>query len=535
MKFDPTNQIFSSNRYPITAKNGIVASSNALCSQVGLDILKRGGNAVDAAVATAAALTVIEPMSNGIGSDAFAIVWFKEKIYGLNSTGYTPKNIDVEKIKNENKQMPKYGWIPVTVPGAPKAWAALISRFGNLSLDEVLKPAIIYAKEGYSVPPLQSVLYKMETENMSKDIKGDSRFDEWFRIFTKNGKSYEFGDLIYLKDHARTLELIGKTDAEAFYKGEIAQKLVEQSERDGGYFSKEDLEDFDVEWVDPISVNYRGYDVWEIPPNGQGVVALMALNILKEDRFEDLGNIDEYHRKFEAMKIAFSDGKKYITDKNFMKVDVKDMISPEYGRHRAEEIGMTAKDYEAYNFSKGGTVYLSTADSQGNMVSFIQSNYMGFGSGIVLEGYGVSLQNRGADFSLDKTHYNYLQPRKKTYHTIIPGFITKDSKPIGPFGVMGAYMQPQGHVQVVSNMIDFNLNPQMALDRPRWQWIEGRKILVEPKFDRSVVEKLRRLGHEISFSENHIDFGRGQIIIRLDNGIYVAGTESRCDSNIACY
>ena len=538
MKFDPLFQNYPSNRYCVTAKNGMVCTGSNLASAAGLEILKKGGNAVDAAIATAACLTVVEPTANGIGSDAFAIVWMKDQMYGLNSTGYAPKNISAEKVKAaypNNTKMPTHGWTPVTVPGAPKAWAELSKRFGKLSLLECLEPAIKYASEGYPLSPMLAKMFETSTKKFNQMFEGKKEFDEWFRVFTKDHESYHFGDIIRLPDHAKTLKLIGETYADAFYKGEIAEQIVKQSNRDGGYLSMEDFTEFEAWWVEPIHVNYHGYDVREIPPTGQGIVALMALNILKEFEYTHKDDPECYHKQFEAIKMAFADGMHYVTDPKAMKVDYHEMIQPEYGRERSKEITDFAQEPNFKELPKSGTVYLCCADGEGNMVSYIQSNYMGFGSGIVAEGYGVSLQNRGADFSLDENHYNYLMPRKKTYHTIIPGFLTKDGKAVGPFGVMGGYMQPQGHVQVVMNMIDFHMNPQMALDAPRWQWLEGKKFIVEPSFNNAIVQQLIARGHEIEIASNSVSFGRGQIIVRLDNGVLVGGCESRTDSNIACY
>ena len=342
MQFDPLFQNYPSNRYLITAKNGMVATGSNLASAAGVEILRKGGNAVDAAVATAAALTVVEPTANGIGSDAFALVWLKDKLYGLNGSGFSPAAVDVEEIKakSEDGKMPKFGWTPVTVPGAPKAWAALVKRFGKLSLAEDLAPAIRYAEEGYPLSPVLSKMFENATNKFAKLFEGQSEYDEWFKTFTKEGrKAYGFGEIIKLSNHGKTLRLIGESDADAFYKGEIAQKIDEQSRRDGGYIRKEDLEAFDVSWVEPISVNYRGYDVYEIPPNGQGIVALMALNILKEGKFTHREDVNTFHQQFEAMKMAFADGMHYVTDPNYMGLDYHDLIKAEYGKMRFAEIG----------------------------------------------------------------------------------------------------------------------------------------------------------------------------------------------------
>jgi len=537
IQFDPNFQPYPSNRYCVTARNGMVASGSNLATAAGLEVLRKGGNAVDAAVATAAALTVVEPTANGLGSDSFALVWIKDKLYGLNSSGYSPKNITLEKVleKYPDGKMPTHGWTPVMVPGAVKSWPTLVKRFGKLSLAEDLAPAIRYASEGFPLSPMLSQMWERSTQIFHKRFDGQPEFAEWFRVFTNNGESYHFGDIVRLPDHAKTLKLIAETDADAFYKGEIAKQLVKQSERDGGYFSLEDLSSYESEWVEPIKVNYRGYDVYEIPPNGQGIVALMALNILKEFDFTNNENTDTYHKQLEAIKIAFADAKYYVTDPKDMKVTAAQLLDPAYGAMRAREITDTAGMPLHSDPAKSGTVYLCTADGEGNMVSYIQSNYMGFGSGIVVEGYGVSLQNRGADFSLNPEDANALKPHKKSYHTIIPGFLAQGNKPVGPFGVMGGYMQPQGHVQVVMNMVDFHMNPQMALDAPRWQWYEGKRVEVEPHFNNAIVQALARKGHQISIANNGLPFGRGQIIVRLDNGVLVGGCESRTDSNIACY
>ncbi|MEE3487574.1 MAG: gamma-glutamyltransferase family protein [Bulleidia sp.] len=537
MNFDPLFQPYHSNRFCVTAQHGMVCTGSNLAAAAGLEVMRRGGNAVDAAVATAAALTVVEPTANGLGADSFALVWVKDHLYGLNSSGYSPKNISLAEVQKQNPsgKMPVYGWTPVMVPGAVKAWPTLVKRFGKLSLAEDLAPAIDYAENGYPVGPMLGAMWERATGKFHQNFDGKHEYDEWFRTFTKDGEPYHFGDVVKLPNHARTLKLIAETDADAFYKGEIADALVKQSERDGGFFCKEDLESYESEWVEPIGVKYHGYDAWEIPPNGQGITALMALNILNNFRFEGKDTFDTYHKQIEAMKIAFADAKHYVTDPADMSIDYHDLLKPEYGERRSREITGTAGLPTFDVPPKSGTVYLCTADGEGNMVSYIQSNYMGFGSGIVVEGYGVALQNRGADFSLREGDANALAPHKRSYHTIIPGFLTKDGKAVGPYGVMGGYMQPQGHVQVVCNYVDFHLNPQMALDAPRWQWMKGKEVHLEPEFDNAIAQDLARHGHEISYELTRTGFGRGQMIVRLDNGVLVGGTESRTDSNIACF
>lgn len=536
MVFDVLNQPYGKSRYSVSANKGMVCSSNPLASSAGLEILKKGGNAVDAAIATAAVLTIVEPTSNGLGGDAYAIVWMKNKLYGLNASGYSPKSMTIEKLKEQGyTEMPKHGWIPVTIPGQPKAWAALIKKFGNLELIDVLQPAIRYAQEGFPLSPVVSFLWEKYVKKNSKEFKDNPIFAEWFKVFTKEGKSYKFGDIVKFPDHAKSLRLIGESYSDEFYNGEIANRIVEQSKKHGGYIELDDLREYNVEWVDPISLNYRGYDVWELPPNGQGIVTLMSLNILKNFPLEEKEDVDTYHHQFEAIKLAFADALSTVTDLDAMKIDFHKYLKDIYGESRSSEIADYAKDPAPLKQPTSGTVYLCTADKDGNMVSYIQSNYMDFGSGIVVEDYGIALQNRGFDFSLNPEDANALSPRKRSYHTIIPGFLTKDDNAVGPFGVMGGYMQPQGHLQLMMNYVDFHLNPQMCIDSPRWQWKDGKHFLVEPNFNKDIIEKLREKGHDIEVSENCFSFGRAQMIIKLENDVYVGATESRTDGSICCY
>ncbi len=536
MNFNCNTQPFVSNRFTNVSSNGAVATSQPLAASAGLEILKKGGNAVDAAIACAACLTVVEPTSNGLGSDAFALVWIKEdkKLYGLNASGPSPKNISAQKVKEKGfEKMPKYGWTPVTVPGAVGAWVELSKKYGKLPLTEVLKPAIKYANEGFPLSPTLAKYWKKAYDKFSKELTGDE-FKEWFNTFSLNSKCPTVGDIWSSKNHGETLQHIANTNGESFYKGKIAEKIHECSKKYGGYITKEDLENYKPTWVEPIKVNYKGYDICEIPPNGQGIVALMALNILKNYKFSLQNDTESYHLQFEAIKLAFADAKKYVTDYKYMDYSCDNLLSEDFANQRKSLITNKAITPTAGKPYNGGTVYLCTADKEGNMVSFIQSNYMGFGSGIVVDGTGIALQNRGADFSLNKEDYNYLQPSKKSYHTIIPGFILKNNEAVGPFGVMGGYMQPQGHVQVATNLIDFNYNPQMALDAPRWRWVEGKKFEVEQNFPPHIINELTEKGHEISIVPYGEGFGRGQIIVKKDN-VYFSGTESRTDGSVASY
>lgn len=536
MFFDSLYNPYASRRMMAYAKRGMIATSQPLASEAGLEMLRKGGNAIDAAIATAACLTVVEPTSNGIGGDAFAIVWVNGEMYGLNASGPAPAGISIDAVKAQGyDKMPEHGWLPVTVPGIPAAWAELSRRFGRLPFAELLKPAIQYAEEGYPVSPILAKYWQKETEVFTEKLKGDV-FRPWFDTFTFDGKAPEAGQVWASQDHARTLQLIAETKAEAFYKGELATKMAQFAQQHGGFLSEDDLARYQPEWVDPIRVNYRGYDVWEIPPNGQGLNALLALNILKGFDFPEKDCIDTYHKQIEAMKLAFTDGQHYITDPAHMDVTVEALLSDAYANERRKLIGERAITPQVGRPQAGGTVYLAAADDEGNMISFIQSTYKGFGSGVVVPGTGIALQNRGKDFALDPFKPNVLVPGKKTYHTIIPGFLTKDGEAVGPFGVMGGYMQPQGHVQVVMNMVDFHLNPQAALDAPRWMWTNGKTVKVEPNFPDHLAQGLERKGHRIVKSIDEVGFGRGQIIYRNpDTGVLIGGTESRTDANIACW
>jgi gamma-glutamyltranspeptidase/glutathione hydrolase len=535
MEYDALEHPYPSRRMTTYAKKGMVATSQPLAAQAGLDILKKGGNAIDAAIAAAAALTVLEPTSNGIGSDSFALVWTKGELHGLNSSGPAPKNISIEALKKAGiEEMPKHGWIPVTVPGAPGAWAELSKRFGKLPFTEVLQPAIDYAEQGYPISPILGKYWIKAYKNYKEIFKAEE-FENWFNTFAPNGRPPEIGEVWKSPDHAKTLRSIAETNAESFYRGELAEKIDAFSKKYGGYLTKEDLAEYAPEWVNPIKVNYRGYDVWEIPPNGQGLIALLALNTLKGFDFTVKDTVETYHKQIEAIKLAFADGKKYITDPKRMQAAVEDLLSDTYAAARRGLITDTAVQPEAGDPPKGGTVYLATADGEGSMVSFIQSNYMGFGSGLVVPETGISLQNRGYNFSLDPAHENRLEPGKKTYHTIIPGFLTKDNEAVGPFGVMGGFMQPQGHVQVIMNTIDFHLNPQAALDAPRWQWMGDKTVEVERILPEHIAQALVRKGHQIKVSVDSGGFGRGQIIWRDKNGVLAGGTEPRTDGAIAAW
>src|SRR5699024_5935052 len=390
--------------------------------------------------------------------------------------------------------------------------------------EEVLKPAITYAKHGFPISPTLGKYWKKAFDKF-KNTFNDEAFNNWFKTFAPQGKAPEVGEIWSSPEHANTLQAIAETKAESFYRGELADKIISFSNNTGGYLSHDDLDSYAPEWIDPISINYKGYDVWELPPNGQGIIALQALNMLKKFDFAEKDSILTYHKQIEAMKLAFADGLEYITDYKWMDNNIQDFFSEKYCEERRKLIKDTAMTPKPGKLPSSGTVYLATADNEGNMVSFIQSNYMGFGSGLVVPETGISLQNRGHSFSLDPNHVNALKGNKRTFHTIIPGFLTKDKNPIGPFGVMGGLMMPQGHIQVLMNLIDFNLDPQTALDSPRWKWIKDKLIEVEPQFKHHLAIGLENRGHDIRINIETNSFGRGQMILRNpETGVMIGGT-----------
>lgn len=537
MKFDPYMYRYPSRRNLVFGKNGVVASASPLASQAGLDILKKGGNAVDAAVATATALTVVEPSGNGIGGDCFAIIWYEGKIYGINASGFAPENISREELLEKGEEISLYGLDSLTVPGAPGGWAALSERFGNLSLSEAVEPAATIAEEGFPVATNVAALWKRYYGIYSAQLEKYPVLKTWFETYCPDGRPLKAGELFKAPNHAKTLREIGRTNAESFYKGEIAEAIDAFSRENGGYLRKEDLAKYQPEWVKPLSTNYKGYDVWQLPPNGIGVIVLMALNNLEQMELKGKEDVETYHAQIEALKLAFEDGLEFIGDPldEGLNVDLEQLLSKEWAKERTSQITDEAMDPKPGNLPSSGTVYFSVADKDGNMVSFIQSCYTGFGSGAVVPDYGISLHNRGNQFSLKKDHPNEIKPGKRPYHTIIPGFLSQDGKAVGPFGVMGGPLQPQAHMQVVSSMVDFHLNPQEAIDAPRWQWTSGKSVQLEPSFPFHIAEALKRRGHNIQLLNETIMIGRGQIILQQDDGVYVAATEGRTDGYIAVW
>jgi gamma-glutamyltranspeptidase/glutathione hydrolase len=477
----------------------------------------------------AAALTVVEPTANGIGGDAFALVWGEGKLHGLDGSGRSPRALTRDALcAAGHDRMPARGWGAVTVPGAPLLWHDLHRRFGRLPFAGVLAPAVRLAREGHPVAPLVAKFWKRGTEMLGE--RKEREMAGWRTTFAPRGAAPRAGELVCLPDHAATLERIGASNAEDFYRGDLARAIDAFSRETGGWLGAEDLASHRSTWVDPISASYRGVELWELPPSGQGVVALAALRILDGlppgVSAEDPEGV---HRSVEAVKLAFADAGEHVADPDAMRLGVDALLEEAYLARRRAAIGPRAEARATGLPPDAGTVFLVAADRDGMMVSLIQSNYMGFGSGVVVPGTGIALQNRGACFRWDPDHPNAVGPRKKPFHTIIPGFLTRNGEPWGPVGVMGGHMQPQGHVQVVRNLVDFAATPQAALDLPRWYWAEGNDVSFERGWPRAVTDALRVRGHELTRVSDVARFGRGQIILRGKDGVLAAGTDPRTE------
>jgi gamma-glutamyltranspeptidase/glutathione hydrolase len=534
MNFDFSTP-YSSARLPQFSRN-IVSTSHPLAAQAGLRMMLKGGNAVDAAIAAAAAITITEPVSNGLGSDAFCILWDGQKLHGLNASGPAPQAWTPDYFHNKYGKdavnPPKRGWDSVTVPGAVGAWAAMSERFGKLPFADLMEPAIEIAERGYLMP----VVVQQKWDAATPLLQSLPGFAESFLPW---GRAPNVGELFQFKAAAKGLRAIAETKGRAFYEGEIAEALVRFSKQHGGAMSLQDLAQYRPEWVEPIAQNYRGYTLHEIPPNGQGIAALIALGILENFDIASMkvDGIDSQHLQIEAMKLAFADVYRYVADPRYMEVTPAQMLDPAYLKSRAKLIDMKkAQDFKAGNPVKGGTIYLTTADENGMMVSFIQSNYMGFGSGVVEPTYGVSLQNRGFGFSTDlngANAANLVAPGKRPFQTIIPAFLTQNGQPVMSYGVMGGNMQPQGHMQTLVRMLDYGQNPQTACDAPRWRYNAGLSINAESNMDRSTVQGLNDLGHELEvINDSYQDFGAGQFIWRMGDPKvqgYVAASDPRRD------
>jgi gamma-glutamyltranspeptidase / glutathione hydrolase len=529
MQFDFHNP-YKSTRQPVFARN-VVSTSQPLAAQAGLRMLYKGGNAVDAAIASAAALTVCEPVNNGLGGDAFALVWDGSKLHGLNASGRAPAAWTPAYFQRKYglaATPPKRGFDAVTVPGGVAGWAALSRRFGKLPFADLLEPAIEIAERGYLVP----VIVQQRWSAVVGELGGLPGFAP---NFLPAGRAPEVGELFRFPAAARGLRAIAETAGEAFYRGEIAAAIVDFARAHGGTLAAADLASYEPQWVTPISKDYRGFTVHEIPPNGQGVAALAALGILQHFDLQALpvDSPDAHHLQIEAMKLAFADTYRYVAEPSAMEVSAAQMLDDGYLAERARSIDMRrAQEFAPGNPVKGGTVYLSAADEQGMMVSFIQSNYMGFGSGCVEPGFGISLQNRGYCFSLEPGP-NQVAPGKRPFHTIIPAFLTKAGAPVMSFGVMGGEMQPQGHVQTLVRMLDHGQSPQAACDAPRWRFNAGLQIDVDPHMDAALVEELRQRGHDVKMINPATqDLGAGQFVWRMGDSVlqgYVAASDSRRD------
>lgn len=525
---------YASRRSVTIARQGVVATSQPLAVQAGIEMLRRGGNAVDAVVATAITLTVVEPTSNGIGSDAFALVWDGTKLHGMNGSGRAPRGLTVDTLRQRGHEgIPSRGWLPVTVPGAPRAWYDVHERFGKLPFEQLFEPAIYYAEHGYPLSPILAYYWSAAARAYAQ-TEGPE-FRGWAETFAPGGRVPEAGEIWASPGHAATLRRIAASHSDDFYSGQTAEAIAAFSRDTGGILTSEDLAAHTGTWVQPISTTYRGYEAWEIPPNGQGITALIGLNILEGFDIASLkrDSAESFHLQIEALKLAFADAHRYVADPDFSDVPVERLLSKGYARQRKSLIGKRALDPAPGDPYSGGTVYMCAVDGDGLMVSFIQSNYMGFGSGVVVPGTGVALQNRGHGFRLDEGHPNRLEPGKRPYHTIIPGFLTRDGRAGGPYGVMGGFMQPQGHMQMVVNTVDYAMNPQASLDAPRWQWTQGRTVEIEADADPAIIEGLRSMGHDVQVVQPGGGFGRGQIIWRLPSGAYAAGSDKRADGYAA--
>lgn len=513
---------YASKRMPVMAGN-IVATSQPLAAQAGLRMLQKGGNAVDAAIAAAIALTVVEPTMNGIGGDAFAIVWDGKKLHGLNASGRSPAGWDFEQF-SQFESMPELGWNAVTIPGAVSSWVELSERFGRLPFEYLFEPAIEYAYNGFLVSPITAEMWSFAPEKY-KD------FPEFAAAFLPGGRAPRAGEKFEFRAQAKTLERIAETKGEAFYRGDLASRIVAHARSTGGLITEEDLAAHKADWVETISLSYHGFTLHEIPPNGQGIAALLMLGILEHWDIQDypVDSADSLHLQIEAMKLAFADTYRYVSDPSSMDIDYKDLLASGYLSQRARLIDLARARNPDYGIlERGDTVYLTTSDADGMMVSFIQSNYFGFGSGIVVPDTGISLQCRGAGFSLERGHPNQVEGGKRPFHTIIPAFVTREGQPVMSFGVMGGPMQPQGHAQIIIRMFDYHQNPQAACDAPRWIVFPNMEVAFEPGFKPEVLEDLSKRGHKIKKAGEESPFGGAQLIYKLADG-YCGASDPRKD------
>ena len=539
-----TGEVFAM-RSPVLATSAMAATSQPLATQVALEVMKSGGNAIDAAIAANALLGLVEPTGNGIGGDLFAIVWHAEteKLYGLNASGRSPQSLSRQWfIDRGYTRIPSHGPLPVSVPGTVDGWYMLHDRFGRLPMPQLLQPTIDYAEKGFPVSQLIAYYWQRSVPILKK-------WPGFVEQFTKNGEAPSEGEIWRNPSLASTLKALAKDGRDAFYLGDIARTIADYMEENGGFLSLQDLADHRGNWIEPVSTNYRGYDVWELPPNGQGIAALQILNIVEQFDVAALGreSAEFVHLFTEAKKLAFEDRAKYYADPEFNNIPVSRLISKSYAKRRAKLIDRerASKEYPAGKLlEEGDTIYLTTADSEGNMVSLIQSNYRGMGSGMTPPGLGFILQDRGEMFSLEEGHFNEFEGGKRPFHTIIPAFVTKEGKPWMSFGLMGGAMQPQGHAQIIINMVDFGLDVQAAGDAPRIhhsgsseptgeQMTDGGILNLETGYPLATIRQLMRMGHKIQYANG--PYGGYQAIHRADNGVYWGATESRKDGHAAGY
>ena len=541
-----TGELFAT-RSEVIAQNGMVASSHPLATQIGIEVLKNGGNAIDAAIAVNAALGLMEPTGCGIGGDLFAIVWDPKtkKLHGLNASGPSPQSLSLDYFLDNNYDgIPFYGALPVSVPGAVAGWFALHRKFGNLSMDQILSPAIQYAEKGF---PLTELISHYMERTLKRFIKYNYPNIKETYLQPNEGKLAVEGEIFKNPLLAKTYKTIANKGEQVFYSGTIARAIADEVQQQGGFLTTEDLSAYKVEWIEPVSINYRGYDIWELPPNGQGIAALQMLKVLEGFNFSeiDFGSSEHLHLFTEAKKLAFEDRAKFYADMAFAKVPIKTLLSDAYADQRRALIQDKASMYSAGQLSSGETIYMTVADKEGYMVSLIQSNYYGMGSGVVPKGLGFMLQNRGALFSLDENHANVYAPGKRPFHTIIPAFVTKDGVPFLSFGVMGGDFQPQGHSQIVMNVIDFGMNIQEAGDAPRWDHKgsssprgnkakNSGKIRVESGISYETIRQLMARGHDVGFATG-IYGGYQAILWDAKNKVYRGASESRKDGQVSGY
>jgi gamma-glutamyltranspeptidase/glutathione hydrolase len=525
MTFDPNFYPYPSQRRLIFSSCAAVATSQPLATLAGMEMFLAGGNAVDAAIATAIALTVVEPTSNGIGGDAQAIVCVGKQLYGFNGSGKSAANLCLDSLTNCDK-MPDLGWLTVTVPGAVALWRTLWSKWGKLPFERLFVPAIRYAKEGFPVSPVTAAAWK-RAENSYLNLTAPE-YQPFKSVFFPKNRAPQTGEIWGSIAHGETLEQIAASGGESFYKGELAEKITNFASDTGGYLSLEDLASHETLEVKPISTRYRDLEIWELPPNTQGIAALMALNILEGFAMSNINrdSVESFHRQIEAMKLAFADTYHHLADRDFMEVGIEHLLDKSYANQRRQLITDRAIPLATTGLPRGGTVYLATGDRD-FMVSLIQSNYEGFGSGLLVPDTGIALHNRGNGFTLELGHPNRIAAAKRPFHTIIPSFLRWDDGTFGPMGVMGAPMQPQGHLQMAVNLADYHANPQTALDAPRWRFLRGNSVLLERGASPELCSGLIDRGHQVEMAD-YTNFGKGQMILQRQ-GTLIAASEPRAD------